>query len=269
MPTPISVVDAFAARPFEGNPAAVCLAPSGSTESWMASVAAEMNLSETAFPVRRSDGDWDLRWFTPTMEVRLCGHATLATAHRLWECGLAPSGEAVRFHTRSGRLVCRRNPGTQRVEMDFPARPALEVSAPAGLAEALGTELAWCGRGEDDLLVEVADATTVRKLRPDLAALAQLPVRGVIVTAASDSPEFGFVSRFFAPALGIDEDPVTGSAHCTLACHWADRLGRTALSGFQASARGGTVGMELQGDRVRLLGHAVTAWRGQWLGPVG
>jgi len=265
MPTPISVVDAFASRPFEGNPAAVCLAPSGSTESWMASVAAEMNLSETAFPVRRSDGDWDLRWFTPTMEVRLCGHATLATAHRLWESGLAPSGEALRFHTLSGRLVCRRNPGTQRVQMDFPARPAPEVTAPAGLAEALGTALAWCGRGEDDLLVEVADATTVSTLRPDLAALAQLPVRGVIVTAASDSPEFDFVSRFFAPAAGVPEDPVTGSAHCTLAPYWASRLGRTGMTGRQESRRGGTVGVELLGDRVVLSGSAVTVWTGEIL----
>jgi PhzF family phenazine biosynthesis protein len=149
--------------------------------------------------------------------------------------------------------------------MDFPMRPALEVTAPAGLAEALGTALAWCGRGEDDLLVEVADATTVRTLRPDLAALAQLPVRGVIVTAASDSPEFDFVSRFFAPAAGVPEDPVTGSAHCTLAPYWASRLGRTRMTGRQESRRGGTVGVELLGDRVVLSGSAVTVWTGEIL----
>jgi PhzF family phenazine biosynthesis protein len=271
MPLPLCVVDAFTREAFRGNPAAVCLPGSDATTAWMQSVAAELNLSETAFAVPLSEGRWRLRWFTPKAEVDLCGHATLATAHALWEAGDAPASQPLCFETRSGPLHCRLEEGPSgnaRIAMDFPAQPAQATPMPPGLLEALGAPAVWVGRSREDLLVEVASAEELRRLTPDFKALAAFPVRGVIVTARSDHADADFVSRFFAPAVGIDEDPVTGSAHCTLACHWSDRLGRTALTGFQASARGGTVGVELRGDRVRLLGHAVTAWRGQWLGAV-
>jgi PhzF family phenazine biosynthesis protein len=237
----------------------------------MQSVAAELNLSETAFAVPLSAGRWRLRWFTPKAEVDLCGHATLATAHALWEAGDAPTSQPLCFETRSGPLHCSLEDGPSgnaRIAMDFPAQPAQATPVPPGLLEALGVSASWVGRSREDVLVEVAKAEAVRSLKPDFKALAGFPVRGVIVTARSDRAGADFVSRFFAPAVGIDEDPVTGSAHCTLACHWSNRLERTALTGFQASARGGTVGVALHGDRVRLLGHAVTTWRGQWLGPV-
>jgi predicted PhzF superfamily epimerase YddE/YHI9 len=261
MKAPILVVDAFASEPFRGNPAAVCFPPEPADEDWMRAVAAEMNLAETAFLRPRGDEGWDLRWFTPTVEVDLCGHATLASAHALWETGRLKPGERARFLTRSGWLECDAIEGG--VAMDFPARPAAAAPVPPGLVRALGAEVKWCGRSADDFLVELADATTLRALEPDLAAIATLPVRGVIVTAAGDVPGFDFISRFFAPASGVAEDPVTGSAHCTLAVFWADRLGRTSLRGWQASRRGGAVGMELRGSRVTLSGSAVTVWRGE------
>lgn len=272
MQLPLCVVDAFTRERFRGNPAAVCLPGDAVSASWMQSVAAELNLSETAFATRSGAGRWHLRWFTPRTEVDLCGHATLATAHALWESGCEPLSQSLRFETRSGVLECHREDGpteSARIVMDFPAQPAQATAPPPGLQEALGADAVWVGRSREDLLVEVANDDAVRSLKPDFQALAPFPVRGIIVTARSDRPEADFVSRFFAPAVGIDEDPVTGSAHCTLACHWADRLGRTTLTGYQASARGGTVGVELRGLRVRLLGHAITAWRGQWSGPVG
>lgn len=263
MPTPICVVDAFASEKFRGNPAAVCILKSQGDPEWMQKVAAEMNLSETAFLAPRPDGGWDLRWFTPTIEVALCGHATLASAHALWEQGLAPASESIRFHTKSGWLVCRRD-GVD-IAMDFPARPAESATPPSGLEAALGTRITWCGRSADDYLVEIADAKTVRDLRPNLAALAKFQVRGVIVTATSDESRFDFISRFFGPAAGVPEDPVTGSAHCTLAVYWSKKLGRTKLRGWQASARGGEVAVEIQDQRVTLSGTAVTVWRGELL----
>lgn len=271
MPLPLCVVDAFTREAFRGNPAAVCLPGPDATSSWMQSVAAELSLSETAFAVPLSAGRWRLRWFTPKSEVDLCGHATLATAHALWEAGDAPTSQPLCFETRSGPLHCclEDDPsGNARIAMDFPAQPAQATPVPPGLEEALGVPAVWVGRSREDLLVEVASADEIRSLKPDFKALVAFPVRGIIVTAGSDRADADFVSRFFGPAVGIDEDPVTGSAHCSLACHWAHRLGRNTLTGFQASARGGTVGVELHGDRVRLLGHAITAWRGQWLGPV-
>jgi PhzF family phenazine biosynthesis protein len=263
MPRPISVVDAFASKPFEGNPAAVCLLEAPAGESWMQSVAAEMNLSETAFLVARGGMEWDLRWFTPTLEVDLCGHATLASAHALWESGQADRSSAIRFYTRSGGLECRWTQG--RIQMDFPARPAKPAPLPDGLEAALGARPVGWGRSCDDYLVELADAGLVRALSPDLSSLARMESRGVIVTARSDRPEFDFISRFFAPAAGVPEDPVTGSAHCTLAPYWSERLGRNTLTGFQASRRGGVVGVDVAGDRVRLSGSAVTVWRGELL----
>lgn len=262
MPLPIFQVDAFAARPFTGNPAAVCLLDAPAEEAWMQSVAAEMNLSETAFVAPREDG-FALRWFTPVVEVELCGHATLAAAHVLWEEGrLAPDAPA-RFHTLGGLLTARRT--EDGATMDFPAKPEEAVDPPAGLAEALGVEPAYCGRSQFDLLVDVGSEAALRTLRPNFAALRRVEARGVIATARAQGGDYDFVSRFFAPRVGIDEDPVTGSAHCVLAPYWARRLGRDELSAHQASHRGGDVRVRLDGDRVHLAGSAVTVLRGTLL----
>ena len=263
-PVPLCVVDAFASKPFAGNPAAVCFPAPDATAAWMQSVAAELALSETAFVVPQDDGSWGLRWFTPTREVDLCGHATLASAHALWESGRLARTEPARFLTRGGWLRCEVATDAS-IRMDFPARPAHACEIPQGLANALGSDIRWCGRSADDLLLELPHASVVRSLAPDLGVLASLPVRGVIVTAVSDAPGHDFVSRFFAPAAGVPEDPVTGSAHCTLGPFWAARLGRTSLRGWQASRRGGLVTVECHFERVTLSGHAVTTWRGEWV----
>jgi PhzF family phenazine biosynthesis protein len=259
----IHQVDAFADRPFAGNPAGVCILDRPAPDKWMQAVAAEMNVAETAFPVHRDDGSFDLRWFTPTVEVDLCGHATLASAHVLWSERILPGGERARFHTKSGPLTAWHEGDT--IRMDFPAEPVAPGEPPAVLAPALGVPLMFTGRNRMDWLVEVADETAVRAVRPDVRALAALDMRGVIVTARSSSASFDFVSRFFAPAAGVDEDPVTGSAHCALAPYWAAKLGKPALVGYQASARGGTVECTLTGDRVVLGGRAVTVLRGTLL----
>lgn len=261
MPTPICVVDAFASEPFRGNPAAVCFLSAAADPAWMQNLAAELNLSETSFLVPRRDGGWDLRWFTPSTEVALCGHATLASAHALWESGRVASTEPASFLSRSGWLICEKRPNG--IRMDFPSRPAEPVPTPAGMAQMLGADVRWCGRTAEDYLVELPHAATLRSLQPDINALTHLSARGVIVTTPSDVPGFDFLSRFFAPAAGIPEDPVTGSAHCTLAPFWGNRLGRTQMRGWQASRRGGDVGVEWVGDRVFLTGHAVTVWRGE------
>lgn len=255
------VVDAFTERAFGGNPAGVVLLDGPRETRWMQSVAAELKHSETAFagPVSEA-GIRPLRWFTPLTEVELCGHATLATAHAL--------GGSQRFSTRSGLLTCSAD-GDGQVEMDFPADP------PAGADDALWSQLAAAlpgvtiravARGVSDVLVEAASAAEVRSLRPDFPAITAVPGRGVIVTApATGAPEGGgadFVSRCFYPAAGIDEDPVTGSAHCTLGCWWSQRLGRAELTGEQASPRGGLVRVTVRGDRVGLAGRAVTVLQG-------
>jgi len=260
MGIPISQVDAFTDRPFAGNPAAVCVLAAARDARWMQQVAAEMNLSETAFLLRR-DGHYDLRWFTPTVEVDLCGHATLASAHILWESGRLPADRDARFETRSGLLVARQAGGW--IEMDFPADPPSEMAPVDGLPAMLGCEPAWVGKGRFDLFVELDSEETVRALKPRLPALAALPYRGVVVTARSSSAHFDFVSRFFGPASGIDEDPVTGSAHCSLGPFWRRRLGRDELVGFQASARGGEVRVRPSGERVILAGKAITVLRGE------
>lgn len=259
---PFTQVDAFTDRPFAGNPAAVCVLPVARDAGWMQLVAREMNLAETAFLVRGADG-YDLRWFTPAVEVDLCGHATLASAHVLWEEGYLPPEAEVRFHTRSGLLTATGRDGL--IWLDFPATPAVEAPAPPELAAALGVPLRFVGRTRFDLLVEVESEDSLRRLAPDLARLDRLAVRGVIVTAVSATPEREFVSRFFAPAVGVPEDPVTGSAHCALAPYWGARLGRSELRGYQASQRGGMVRMRLAGDRVQLGGQAVTVLRGELL----
>jgi len=257
---PLFQVDAFASEPFAGNPAAVCLLEKEADAGWMQSVAAEMNLSETAFLAPRNDG-FDLRWFTPAIEVDLCGHATLAAAHVLWETGRLAKIETAQFHTRSGVLTADR--AGHWIELNFPATPPEGMEPPAGLSGLLGCTPCFVGRTRFDLLVELSDAAVLRDLNPDFAGLSGLPVRGVIATAQSDLAEFDFLSRFFAPAAGINEDPVTGSAHCALAPFWAERLGKQELAAFQASARGGVVKVKLEGDRVKLLGQAVTMLRGE------
>lgn len=256
-------VDAFAERPFTGNPAGVCILERAAPEKWMQVVAAEMNVAETAFLVRRDDAAFDLRWFTPSIEVDLCGHATLASAHVLWEERVLPAGERARFHTKSGLLTAWREADT--IRMDFPAEPVVAAEAPTALAEALAVPFTFAGRNRMDWLVEVADEAVVKAVRPDLRGLVTLGVRGVIVTARSAAPERDFVSRFFAPGVGVDEDPVTGSAHCALAPYWAEKLGKRALLGYQASVRGGTVECTLVEDRVVLGGRAVTVLRAKLL----
>ncbi len=262
MTTAITVVDAFTEHPFGGNPAAVCILPRPATEEWMQAVAREMNLSETAF-LHRTDDGFSLRWFTPAVEVALCGHATLASAHVLWKQAYLPPHAPARFHTRSGLLTATR--AGDLITLDFPVTRAEPVEPPPTLLNTLGLARAeWVGKNQFDYLVQVADEATVRALAPDHGALARLPVRGVIVTSRADAGQpYDFVSRFFAPGAGVTEDPVTGSAHCALAPFWSARLGLTALTGYQASARGGTVRVECQGERVLLGGHAVTVLRGQ------
>jgi PhzF family phenazine biosynthesis protein len=259
MPLKLIQVDAFADRMFAGNPAAVCLLDAPRDAAWMQSVAMEMNLSETAFLEPRGD-EWGLRWFTPAVEVDLCGHATLASAHVLWQDGHLPESATARFHTRSGVLTARRD--GEWISMDFPAKPSQAAPAPDGLAEALGAEPVAIARSHFDFVVELESEAVVRALRPDQARLAGVEARGVIVTARGENGEYDFVSRFFAPRVGVPEDPVTGSAHCALAPYWAARLGRDRMTGYQASARGGVVRVRVEGDRVHLGGQAVTVMRG-------
>lgn len=254
-------VDSFTDRPYAGNPAAVCVLERAADEGWMRDVAREMNLSETAF-LHREGGTWGLRWFTPAAEVDLCGHATLASAHVLWTEGHVRRGDRLAFETRSGRLAAEQR--GDWIELDFPATSPAPAPAPAGLLAALGLPSAAAVlRSRFDYLVEVEDAARVRALAPDFGALRRVEARGVIVTAPSDVASADFVSRFFGPAVGVDEDPVTGSAHCALAPYWCGRLGRAELVGYQASARGGSVRVTLKGDRVLLGGQAVTVLRGE------
>lgn len=260
-------VDSFTDVPFAGNPAGVCLLTTAADDAWMQNVAREMNLSETAFLVARPDASFDLRWFTPSVEVDLCGHATLASAHVLWETGVLAADEAAIFGTKSGRLTCRRD--ADWISMDFPATPPEFCPAPAGLAEALGITPVAVGRTPFDLLVEVDSEATVRAMAPDFGKLAAFDVRGIMVTSRADAPSsasgraatYDFISRFFGPAVGINEDPVTGSAHCALGPYWSERLGKSDLLAYQASARGGVVRVSPRGGRVILGGQAVTVLR--------
>ena len=257
----ITQVDAFTDKAFSGNPAAVCMLPAARADEWMQAVAREMNLSETAFLVQQADG-YDLRWFTPTVEVPLCGHATLASAHVLWETGqLQPDAQA-RFHTRSGLLTAVRRAAL--IELDFPASQLTEIaSPPPDVVRALGVEPVFTGRTRDDYLIEVADEATVRQLSPDFGLLKRADLRGAIVTARATTAPYDFVSRFFVPGAGIDEDPVTGAAHCALGPYWQGKLKRDEFTAYQASARGGTVHVRVGGERVYLGGQAVTVMRGE------
>lgn len=261
-PQRFSQIDAFTDRPFSGNPAAVCVLPVPRDAGWMQQVASEMNLAETAFLVRRADG-FDLRWFTPAAEVDLCGHATLASAHLLWEAGHLEPAQTAAFHTRSGLLSARRQ--DDMIWLDFPATPVRAATMLPDLERGIGAPIKYLGRTVFDYLIEIESEAAVRSLAPDLAMLARLPVRGVVVTARSSDGTHDFVSRFFAPRLGISEDPVTGSAHCGLGPFWAARLGTSELAGYQASPRGGTVLVRVDGERVPLGGKAVTVLRGELL----
>ncbi|MBN1315996.1 MAG: PhzF family phenazine biosynthesis protein [Anaerolineales bacterium] len=258
--TKLFQVDAFTQEPFAGNPAAVCLLSEPREETWMQQVAFEMNLSETAFLIPEGDG-YSLRWFTPKAEVDLCGHATLASAHVLWETGLLKPGRPARFYTRSGLLTAERAEGL--IKLDFPALAEEPACAPPELLAALGVEPCYVGKFGAKVLIEVETEEQVRQLQPDFGALRAMPGRGVVVTSASSSDACDFVSRFFAPWVGVDEDPVTGSAHCCLGPFWGKRLGKDKLLAFQASRRGGMVHIELQGDRVSIGGYAVTILRGE------
>jgi PhzF family phenazine biosynthesis protein len=256
-------VDAFTNKAFGGNPAAVCVLPQPAPDEWMRNVAREMNLSETAF-LTPHDGGFRLRWFTPAVEVDLCGHATVASAHVLWQDGHLQPGQQARFHTRSGLLLADRR--GDWIELDFPVKVVTAAPPPPELLPALGVaQAAFVGKNAFDYLVEVDSEDTLRSLSPDYTTLRKIPVRGVIVTARSSGGEFDFVSRFFAPGSGIDEDPVTGSAHCALAPYWGERLGKTGMLAFQASARGGIVRVRMEGDRVLLGGQAVTVMTAELL----
>jgi PhzF family phenazine biosynthesis protein len=257
---PLSQVDAFAERAFAGNPAAVCVLAAPAADAWMQAVAAEMNLSETAFLARRDDG-WELRWFTPVTEVALCGHATLASAHTLWRDGHEPAGRTIRFHTASGVLTARR--AGELVELDFPATPPRPAEPPAEVVAALGVEPVWSGVAGVNAFLELASPDAVRAVAPDVARLAAATEQGAIVTAAGGPDGADVTSRYFAPAVGVPEDPVTGSAHCAIGPHWAARLGRARLRCHQASTRGGLLHVEVRGDRVALGGRAVTVMEGR------
>jgi len=252
-------IDAFTDRPFSGNPAAVCLLEAPREATWMQAVAAEMNLSETAFVVP-DNGSFGLRWFTPAVEVDLCGHATLASAHALWTEGIIAADDPIVFDTKSGVLTCVRDNG--RIELDFPALPVEQIEPPRNLLDALGIAPSYVGESRLDHFVFVDEEQAVRSMQPDFSVLRTLPNRGLIVTSASEDARFDFISRYFAPAAGIDEDPVTGSAHCCLGPYWAEHFGRSELTGCQISKRTGVVRVRVESDRVKLGGQAVTVLRG-------
>ena len=258
-------VDAFTATPFHGNPAAVCVLSAPKDPQWMQYVAREMNLSETAFLVPRDRG-FELRWFTPTTEVPLCGHATLASAHVLWAEGYLAPDQMAEFHTKSGVLTAQKQ--GDWIELDFPANPSvIDVTMPVGLEDALGTAVQTVARSGLGLLAEVGNQSVVEHLHPNFSQLVDLGIAKIIVTSLADAgAEYDFVSRFFAPGIGIHEDPVTGAAHCCLAPYWSDRLQKTHMLGYQASERGGMVKVVYDGgDRVSLSGQAITVMRGELL----
>ena len=259
-------VDSFTAEPFRGNPAGVCLLRNEVAADWMHALAAEMNLSETAFLLPHAGGDFSIRWFTPTVEVPLCGHATLASAHVLWEQGRVAREQTITLHSQSGVLAARRE--ADWICLDFPALPVEEATIPAGVAEAFHCAPLHSAKSQQDTyLLELDSERAVRELQPDYAQLGGTTPEACIVTARSASGACDFVSRFFAPRLGIDEDPVTGAAHCSLGPYWAKRLGKNELVGHQVSRRGGVVKVRVHGERVDLLGQAVTVIRGELTSP--
>jgi len=251
-------VDAFTDQPFGGNPAGVCYLPEPRDEAWMQKVAREMNLSETAF-LRKDEDGFSLRWFTPKVEVDLCGHATLASAHVLWENGFLDPKQQARFHTRSGLLTADREGGL--IELDFPSLPPRAAAMPRSLPKALGARPRSLGKNRFDYIAEFDSEGTVRGLKPDFTLLASIPIRGFIVTGPAEREPYDFICRFFAPRVGINEDPVTGSAFCCLGPFWRRRLGKSRLLAYQASARGGEVRVAVSDKRVRIGGKAVTVLR--------
>ncbi|NEO35190.1 MAG: PhzF family phenazine biosynthesis protein [Moorea sp. SIOASIH] len=257
-------VDAFTSKPFTGNPAAICVLPTAQDGSWMQNVAQEMNLSETAFLLKQDDG-FNLRWFTPTVEVPLCGHATLASAHVLWSEGHVSPDQMIRFYTKSGLLMAQRQ--GEWIQLDFPVNPSEVISTPEQLSQTLGVPIKWVGKNSLGYLVEVESEELVKQMQPNFQLMTTLPLSAVIVTSWADSDsEYDFVSRFFAPRLGIDEDPVTGSAHCCLAPFWRERNSKDEFLAYQASSRGGVVKVNYTGsDRVFLSGQAVTILRSELL----
>jgi len=250
-------VDSFTSKPFSGNPAGVCILDNPADESWMRNIAAEMNLSETAFLYPEKEG-YHLRWFTPEAEVELCGHATLASAHILFEKGIVPGNQLITFYTLSGELYAKKN--NNKVELNFPATPPVESAPPDGLIDALGLEPEFIGKNKFDVFVVVSSEDTVRQLKPKLEIIKKYKYRGVIVTSQSDGNPYDTVSRYFAPAVGIDEDPVTGSAHCTVGPYWSEKLCKDNLFCYQASKRGGELEITINDDRVILAGNAVTVF---------
>lgn len=266
MSVPFYQVDAFTKKPFKGNPAAVCLLESAKDVKWMQAVAEENNLSETAFLLPEGEG-YRLRWFTPKSEVKLCGHATLASAHVLFETGLLPWGKTALFYTASGVLKADYIQDREIIELDFPVTPVRACDPPPGMLEALQVKPIFVGRGDDDYLLEVESSAEVEATAPDFMRLLEVDCRGVIVTARATTPEYDFISRFFAPAVGVNEDPVTGSAHCRLTPYWQKKLGKNQLRAFQASQRGGSLQLFAVGDRVRIGGKAVTIIKGELIEP--
>jgi len=263
MKTSLTVIDAFTDRPYGGNPAAICLLPEEREPAWMQKIAFEMNLSETAFLREVGEQQYQLRWFTPMMEVPLCGHATLASAHFLWSAGVAPAESTIAFQTASGVLSCVQEAGW--IRMVFPALNPAPIEKRADVEEALGVEVAEMASDGRYLLARLDDAGKLRGLQPRFSRFLENQIPPVAVTALSDDPAFDFVSRFFAPSAGIPEDPVTGSAHCLLAPYWMPRLGKSRMMAYQASARGGVVDTEVVEDKVNLRGQAVSVSRVEWL----
>lgn len=260
MSLPLYQVDAFTQTPFQGNPAAVCLLDVPRPDTWMQNLAAEMNLSETAFLLPEGPG-FRLRWFTPAAEVRLCGHATLASAHILWQSGAVPADNTIQFFTLSGLLTAGQH--GDLIWLNFPSRPAVTADPPPGMLAALGVKAVFVGRSLEDYLVETASEAEVLSSRPDFNALARVQARGVILTSQAEDGRVDFISRFFAPAVGVNEDPVTGSSHTVLAPYWAARLGKSQLIAEQVSRRGGRLHLGLEGERVQIGGSAVTVFRGE------
>jgi PhzF family phenazine biosynthesis protein len=261
MKIPIFTVDAFTEKPFSGNPAAVCLLKEALDDSVMQKIAFELNLAETAF-VHKEEDAYRLRWFTPASEVDLCGHATLASAHIMWEEKVVPQDKPIHFNTKSGILITKMKNG--EIEMDFPAIPEKEVSYPEDLVHALGgVEPKYVGMTKWNYLVELPSEVAVRAVQPVFEKLLGLPGWGTIITAKSEHNEYDFVSRFFAPEKGVMEDPVTGSAHCALGPYWQKKLGKKEFKAYQASERGGKVGVRVEGDRVFLSGKALTMIKGE------
>jgi predicted PhzF superfamily epimerase YddE/YHI9 len=260
---PFYQVDAFTDQPFHGNPAKVCLLDRPRPAEWMQAVASEMNLSETAFLLPEADG-YRLRWFTPGVEVPLCGHATLASAHVLFSTGRLQPADTAHFYTLSGLLTARNLEGW--LELNFPLKPVSPVEPFPGLLESLGvTNPRFVGINDTEYLVELDSDVAVRACQPDFARLKQIPGSGVCITSRSSDPKYDFVSRVFAPQELIDEDPVTGSTHCRLASYWSDLLGKTNFTAYQASARGGVLRVNIEGERVHLRGQAVTISQGELL----